>query len=155
MLETTERPRAFRPEMAGELGSNTRQPGWDLATERRIDDGETLAGVLGWLSIGLGAVQLLAPERLGRWLGTDNHALVQGYGLGKIATGIGILSTRRPTEWIWARAAGDALDLATLAAALDSDNPHRGNVGLAMGAVAGVTMLDVLCGMQLSRRRDH
>ncbi len=155
MVETMERPRAFRPEMAGEVGSNTRQPGWDLATERRIDDGETLARFLGWFSIGLGAVEVLAPERLGRWLGTENRTLIQGYGMREIATGVGILSSRRPAEWIWARVAGDALDLATLATALGSDNPRRGNVGLALGAVAGVTVLDVLCGVQLSRRRDH
>ena len=158
MVDTTDasHARAFRPAMAGQLGSNTETPGWDLATERRLDDGETLAGFLGWFSIGLGTLELLAPERLERWLGVEGRTrLIQGYGVRGIAKGIGILASRRPAGWVWARVAGDAVDLATLATVLTPDNPRKGNVGLAMGAMAGVAALDVVCGLQLGRRRDH
>ena len=44
-------------------------------------------------------------------------------------------------------------DLATLALGLEGDNPRKGNVTLAMAAVAGVTALDVLCAQQLTARR--
>lgn len=147
--------RAFRPEMAEAVGSGTQAPGWDLATERRIDDGQTLATGLGWFSVGLGLYEMLAPRHLARFLGTDQTTLIQAYGLREIGTGIGILTNRRPAEWVWGRVGGDALDLATLATGLDEDNPRRGNVALAMAAVAGVAALDVLCARQLSRRVVH
>ena len=42
------------------------------------------------------------------------------------------------------RIAGDALDIATLAAKMTPENPKRDNVGLALALVAGVTLLDVI-----------
>ena len=79
------------------------------------------------------------------------EGLIAGYGLREIATGIGILASKDPTPWIWGRVAGDGLDLATLTTALDGRNPKKGNVGIAMAAVAGVTALDVYCAQTLSR----
>jgi hypothetical protein len=158
MTTTLEEPRAraFRPEMADSVGSGTQTPGWNLETERRIDDGRMLANGLGWFSIGLGLYELLAPRHLGRTLGMeDKTGLIQAYGVREIANGVGILARRRPAEWVWGRVAGDALDLATLAPGLDDDNPRRGNVAIAIGAVAGVALLDVLCARQLSRRIVH
>ena len=110
-----------------------------------------LARGLGWFSIGLGLVELLAPRRLTRSLGMEGQeGLVQAYGLREIATGIGILSANDPAPWIWGRVGGDALDVATLAAGLDENNPKRGNVGLALGAVLGVSALDLVCGQMLT-----
>jgi hypothetical protein len=148
---TTSARRAFRPEMADQVGAGTRTPGWDLATERRIDDGKSLAKGLGWFSIGLGLAEVVAPGKLARWLGMEgSEQLLRVYGFREIATGVGILSRREPTEWVWGRVAGDFLDLATLAPGLAHDNPNRKNVVTAMAAVAGVTVLDVLAGKQLS-----
>lgn len=154
-MEETTRERAFRPEMAASVGSDTRTPGWNLEVERRIDDGRTLANALGWFSIGLGLYEILAPRHLARFLGSDRTEVIQAYGLREIGTGIGILTDRRPTEWVWGRVAGDALDLATLATGLDDENPRRGNVVFAMAAVAGVAALDVLCATQLGKRIVH
>ncbi|WP_420127140.1 hypothetical protein [Longimicrobium sp.] len=154
-LEDT-RARAFRPEMADSVGSATETPGWNLDTERRTGDGKVLARGLAWFSIGLGLYELLAPRHLARTLGMeDQTALIQAYGVREIATGVGILARRRPVEFVWGRVAGDALDLATLAPGLSGDNPRRGNVAIAMGAVAGVALLDVLCASELSRRIVH
>jgi hypothetical protein len=151
-MDPPQRPAAFTPD----LGTGTRRPGWNLDVERRIDDGRMLANLLGWFSLGLGAVELLAPDRLERWLGVEGReALVQAYGLREIGTGIGILANRRPAEWVWGRVAGDALDLGTLATALSPENPRRRNVLLAMAAVAGVTALDVLCARQLGQHHVH
>jgi hypothetical protein len=109
-----------------------------------------LARGLGWFSIGLGVAELVAPRQLTRMLGMQgNEALVQSYGVREIATGLGILSSRQPASWVWGRVGGDVVDLATLAPALDEQNPKRGNVGLALAAVAGVTALDVLCASAL------
>jgi hypothetical protein len=143
--------RAFRPAMAGRVGTGTGTPGWDPRTERRIDDGETLARAIGWFSLALGAAEILAPGRLASWLGMEGREnLLRLYGVREVAKGVGILSERRPAGWMWARVAGDFLDLATLAPALAEDNPRRGNVAVAMAAVAGVTALDVIAARQLS-----
>jgi hypothetical protein len=83
------------------------------------------------------------------------EGLIAGYGVREIATGIGILASKDPTPWVWGRVAGDGLDLATLATALEGNNPKKGNVGIAMAAVAGVTALDVYCAQTLSRESPH
>jgi hypothetical protein len=115
------------------------------------DAGLALAEGLGWFSVGLGLAELLAPRPLAAWLGMGERAgLVRAYGAREIATGAAILLARGdPTPWIWARVAGDGLDIATLAAGLSGDNPRRGNVGVALAAVGGVTALDVACARML------
>jgi len=113
---------------------------------------DALARGLGVFSIALGLIEVAAARTLTRTLGMEgNEALVRLYGLREIAKGVGILASSDPTPWIWGRVAGDALDIATLVPGLDEDNPKRGNVGIALAAVAGVTALDVYCGQALSR----
>ena len=112
---------------------------------------QTLAQGLGWFSIGLGLTELLAPRSLTRALGMQGHeTLVQAYGLREIATGIGILSSNQPAPWVWGRVGGDALDISSLMPGLSEDNPQQHNVGLALAAVAGVTVLDIICAQALS-----
>jgi hypothetical protein len=53
---------------------------------------------------------------------------------------------------MWSRVGGDALDLATLYAAYNDDNPKKHNVGLAMAAVAGVTLIDLATAQVLTQR---
>lgn len=113
---------------------------------------DRLARGLGWLSIGLGAVELAASSAVARNLGAEgSEKLVSAYGLREIATGIGILSSADPAPWIWGRVGGDALDLATLAKAWRSDNPKQNMVGMAIASVAGIAALDVACACALSR----
>jgi hypothetical protein len=113
---------------------------------------DSLARSLGWFSLALGAMELLAPRALTRALGVrGREELVAAYGVREIATGIGILSAADPAPWIWGRVGGDALDLTTLAAWLGGR--RRGNVLLALAAVAGVTALDVICARSLDAGR--
>jgi hypothetical protein len=115
-----------------------------------------LAQGLGWFSIGLGVAELVAPEQLARFLGMEEHTqLIRAYGAREIATGLGILTQEDPTPWMWGRVGGDVLDLGTLAFGLSRDNPQRGNVGMAVAAVAGVTALDIVCAQKLSAERDR
>jgi hypothetical protein len=115
-----------------------------------------LARFLGWFSIGLGVTEIVAPGTLARLLGTrDNKTLVQGYGVREIVSGVGILSgVGSPTPWVWSRVGGDALDLATLGVAL-KESSRPANVGIAIAMVAGITVLDVLCGAKLSDNADQ
>ena len=114
---------------------------------------DKLARGLGWFSIGLGMTELLFGRKLASSLGLGHRVgLVRFFGLREIATGLGILSRDRgKAPWIWARVAGDVLDLGVLATALRPQNPERGKAVFATTNVAAVTALDVVCGMQLTR----
>lgn len=115
-----------------------------------------LAEGLGWFSIGLGLVEALTPGRVTRALGMrGSEPLVQAYGVRELAAGIGILASRDPTPWLWGRVAGDGLDVATLASGLKESNRQRANVGLALAAVAGVTLLDILAARSMAAERDR
>jgi hypothetical protein len=116
---------------------------------------ETLATGLGWFSIGLGLAEMFAPRALCRALGMEGReGLVRGYGVREVMTGMAILTSHDPTPWIWGRVGGDALDIATLATGFEGDNPQKENVGLAMGAVLGVTALDLLCAQRLTSQKS-
>ena len=116
---------------------------------------ERIATGLGWFSIGLGLAEVLAPKGLAKLIGTQGKhtVLIRFMGLREIAAGVGILTNRRPASWVWARVAGDALDLTCLGAALMSDDSDRGRVAAATAAVIGVTALDILNAQQLSSDR--
>jgi hypothetical protein len=116
---------------------------------------DVLARGLGWFSFGLGFLELAFPDQLAETLGMEGREdLIRFYGAREVAAGAGCLMASPPTTYVWGRVAGDALDIATLAAYLGPDNPKRGNVGVAMAAVLGVTVLDVLCGVWLTEGRD-
>src|SRR5918998_980482 len=103
---------------------------------------ETLAQGLGWFSIALGAIEVFGGRSVARWLGMEQHeTLIRAYGVREIVKGVGILTSKDPTPWVWGRVAGDALDLATLGKGLSDPRAHRDNVMIAMGAVAGATAL--------------
>ncbi|MDP9469594.1 MAG: SRPBCC family protein [Chloroflexota bacterium] len=119
--------------------------------------GQRLARALGWFSHGLGLAQLIAPSDVARLIGVkdddDNRALLRVVGVREIVAGFGILVRPRPAGWLWARVAGDAMDLTLLGAALTSDNAKRNRVAAVTAAVAGITALDVLCATRLRSGR--
>ena len=117
---------------------------------------ERVARGLGWFSIGLGLAELLTPGLIARLCGGQGRhtGLIRLYGLREIAAGLMIFSQgNKPASGVWSRVAGDALDLATLAAA--AVNPRTNKAGVAFGTlnVLGVTALDVLCAQELSRQK--
>lgn len=115
--------------------------------------GMPLAKFLGWFSIGLGLAELLAPRQLSRATGTRGRPLlVRALGMREIASGVGILSRKQPSNWLWSRVAGDAMDLALLGMAAAGPRARRNRVAIAAAAVAGVTVLDLLSSVQQTRR---
>jgi hypothetical protein len=80
----------------------------------------------------------------------QHETLIRAYGVREIVKGVGILASKDPTPWIWGRVAGDALDLATLGKGLSDSRAEKDRVMMAMGAVAGVTVLDVVCANALT-----
>ena len=121
----------------------------------------TLAAGLGCFSIGLGLAEVLAPRALGQLIGLRSSSriperplhswITRLFGMREIAAGAGILLHRRPTQWLWARVAGDALDLSMLGLAFTLPRVRRGRLGVATAAVLGVTALDVLASTRFSR----
>ena len=80
----------------------------------RRHDRDSLARFLGWFSIGLGTAELLFPGVVRRAIGGGDRRLIRLMGLRELAHGAGILTSARPTGWVWSRVGGDALDLAAL-----------------------------------------
>lgn len=98
---------------------------------------------LGWFSIGLGLLEILAPRATAWRVGLPGRqGLVATFGAREIGNGVGILMSKDPTPWIWARLAGDVLDIATLAT---GDNRRRSTNMVALAAVGGVTLIDAVC----------
>jgi hypothetical protein len=111
---------------------------------------DRIARGLGWFSIGLGVLEMAAPERVTRALGMEGkESLIRLYGLREIGSGVLSLSMDKEAG-LWSRVAGDGLDAATLLAAWHEDNPKKQNVGLALGVVAGIAFLDAI-GAQRTR----
>ncbi len=113
-----------------------------------------LASTLGWFSTGLGLAQVAAPAAVNRLAGLDDNsarrALMRAMGIRELASGVGILSRRRPTGWLWARVMGDAIDVTLLGAALRAKGNRRSRVAMATAAVVGVTVLDVVASTRTS-----
>ncbi|MDQ3893507.1 MAG: SRPBCC family protein [Actinomycetota bacterium] len=112
---------------------------------------DPLARSLGWFSLALGTTQIALPGVLARALalGGDNEhsVLMRALGVRELASGIGILARRRPAGWLWARVAGDAIDLALLGAA---ESKRQSRVAAAAAAVAGVMVPDLVASARLT-----
>lgn len=123
----------------------------DSSTVERLTQG------LGWFSIGLGLAEILAPGAVSALIGvrdgTKTRTVLRLYGLRELAAGIGIFSQRRPAGWLWARVAGDGVDLASLLNALGERGNDTGRVAFGITSVVGVTIADVYCARALDQQR--
>jgi uncharacterized membrane protein len=123
----------------------------------RVRDKDTLAQFLGWFSIGLGTAEVCAPRAMCRLIGARgegrSRSVMRLMGIRELAQGIGILTRPRPTGWLWARVAGDGLDLSLLGLTALKNKKHRGRTAFAIANVMAVTAPDVLESARLSRRQ--
>ena len=78
--------------------------------------------------------------------------LVRALGMRELASGVAILSQRRPTGGLWSRVGGDLMDLALLGTAFTSKGANARRAAATTAAVAGVTVVDV-CAASASRAR--
>ena len=125
----------------------------DVGSDGKLD-ARRVARALGWFSVALGAVEVLAPRRFSRALGargTPIAAMLAAFcGLREMAAGVGILTTRRPAGWMGSRVAGDVMDVTLLMGALLSPRARRGRLLAAAAGVIPVMVLDAKCAQQLS-----
>ncbi|MBO3744034.1 hypothetical protein [Actinoplanes flavus] len=108
------------------------------------------------MSLGLGVAQLAAPDRVRRMSGVDDsatsRAVVPLVGARELVHAAGLLRSRRKSVWAWTRVVGDAMDLTALGMALAHRGGRRRRRLLAVtGAVAGITVLDLLTAVQATR----
>jgi uncharacterized membrane protein len=119
---------------------------------------DPMAKGLGVFSFALGIPQILMPRRMNRLIGvrddTRSRMWMRAVGLREIAAGVGIFSERRPTEWVWARVAGDTMDLALLGSALRGRSEQPVRTLAATGAVVSAFAADVVDSVRLSRRQQ-
>jgi hypothetical protein len=132
--------------MLSKLSEVTRSPGDPKVIETgqsSLKPVDRFGRALGWFSIGLGLTELLAAPRLTRALGAQGKEnIVRAMGARELVHGMLCLSVNNDFG-AWTRVAGDAVDLAGLAALYRDDNPKKGNVGLAMAAVVGCAVADL------------
>jgi uncharacterized membrane protein len=131
-----------------------RRPGREAWIGAR--DPDAYSKFLGWFSVGLGALELIAPRAVARAIGLEPtptwNGLLRFFGVREIATGAGILANPKSKEWVGMRIGGDALDLATLGVALtQSQRPSRTLAATAF--VVGAAVLDLVGSERLAERR--
>ena len=118
-------------------------------------DARKVARGLGWFSVGLGLAEAIAPGRVARSLGLDgnNQGTVQAFGLRELFSGAAILmSGGRGPLWMWARVAGDLMDMGLLRRAQPVGQQRRKNLNIATAAVLGAAALDLATAQRLSKQ---
>jgi uncharacterized membrane protein len=119
-----------------------------------MSTGTTLARALGLFSLALGAYQLLAPRRFARLIGVapdeDRVTATRLVGAREIGAAGGLLTSAKPAAWPWVRLGGDLMDAGLLARAMATRDAQRDRIALAMLAVGGITLVDLLSGMVIA-----
>jgi uncharacterized membrane protein len=113
------------------------------------------AQLLGLFSVALGVSQLTAPEHVAGLIGLRNRQqtrwVLRALGVREILTGLGILARREAAGPLWARVAGDAMDLGLLGASFGAKGTRKGRLIASTAAVAGVTLADAYAAAGSSR----
>ncbi len=125
----------------------------DLPVQAPASAAAGLANALGWVAIGVGLAAALSPRTVGRAAGLDSgvrtRRTLRAIGLRDLVSGSGLLMRPQQPGWLWARVAGDALDLGLLAAA--GRRRPDGRITVASALIAGVTVLDLLAAWDRQR----
>jgi uncharacterized membrane protein len=123
---------------------------------RNGQDGSALATALGVFSLGLGTAQVLSPDGVSRLAGVRGssptvQAVQRVVGARELVQGTGILASSSPRGWVWSRVAGDVVDVGMLVAAARAHGHDRTRLAIALGALVGVGVADLVAALQLSR----
>src|SRR5215212_741198 len=115
---------------------------------------QPVARGLGYLSLGLGLSQLLAPSWFARTIGvrasSDSTTVVRLVGLRELLAGAGLLTSRNPAPWVWLRVGGDLIDLALLGRATTAIDAEQDRLNGALAGTVAVTAMDIMSGLGVS-----
>ncbi|HYD57069.1 MAG TPA: hypothetical protein VEB41_09195 [Burkholderiales bacterium] len=128
-----------------------------ISDHTRFRAAERTARRLGWFSLALGLAEILFARHVARAAGLQGwENLVRACGAREIATGAGILLSEenKQAPWVWARVAGDVLDVATVASRISKDNPNALNAVGALVALAPVGFVDLKTARVLSEEKS-
>jgi uncharacterized membrane protein len=153
------RPRVAPAEHAGPASWIQAVPGSHRSGVNVSRADRRLARGLAWFSLGLGIPQVVMPGRVNRIAGLENtfrrRQLMRLMGLREISAGVGILNSQpKPTEWLWARVGGDALDLTLLGTAFRNPSNNRSRLAIATANVAAVTAADLVAAGKTTKARN-
>jgi uncharacterized membrane protein len=128
-----------------------------------------LARFLGVVSVALGVPQTFMPDRFAKFIGVIDDRPTRFWsrrgdpaaddrtrfwtrvvGVREHVAAAGLLTRPRPVGWLWARLAGDVMDLVLLGVAFRKAD-DRQRLTAATGAVVGVAALDALAAVSMSR----
>jgi uncharacterized membrane protein len=137
-----------------DLEADVPQHGWA--------DGESLREVairrargLALFSLGLGFLEVSTPGFVAKLVGIRNDGrsrdVLRAVGVRELVSGLGLLSRPSSATWVWARVAGDALDLVLLGSAVRVGATQPARAMAAGAAVLGVAALDISSAAMLSR----
>jgi uncharacterized membrane protein len=126
-------------------------------SEEHHHKADRFARGLGWASLGLGVVQITAPDAVTRLSGVDDsylaRVMVPLVGVRELFHAAVLLGSRMPGPWVWTRVAGDVIDLTALGCAVARrTGPRRGRAMAATAVVAGVTAVDMYAAVRGRRR---
>jgi uncharacterized membrane protein len=140
--------------------STSTQASWSPARQqpaRRAAD--PLTRGLGWASAALGIPQLVGPRWFNRFIGVGeaprHQATTAVVGVRELAAAAGLLTSENPL-WLWARVAGDLMDLGLLGWSL-ANHDRRGweRTVAATAAVVGITGIDLYAAVTRSQRKTE
>jgi uncharacterized membrane protein len=126
--------------------------------DMRMFSSDAVARALGVLSAGLGAPMVARPDVVDRIAGIDpsrvRRLVTMAVGVREFGAATGLLLRPGPA-WLWARVAGDAMDLGALGTALANhdrrDHRWRRTVG-ATAVIAGIAAVDLAAALVRTRR---
>lgn len=118
-------------------------------------DPHKIARALGWIGVGIGIAEILFPRTLARLIGAPdaNAAMLRAFGVREIASAALVFNPgRMRATGLWARVAGDVIDVAMLSTAFACPNGNKTALKATIGGVLGVTVADYLCAQEMSRQ---
>jgi hypothetical protein len=107
---------------------------------------DATAQALGWFSVALAALEATAPAQMATRLGLRKEPLLYRYGREIAAALAGFLGPA-----MWGRVFGELRDVATLRLGRRAERHTARNISIAVGAIAGIALLDF--GVALLRAR--
>jgi uncharacterized membrane protein len=114
---------------------------------------------LGWFSLALGVGELAAPRSLARLIGVEPDGatpiLMRLLGATEVIAGIGVLMQPQRPGALWARVAGDLVDLGLLGLAAGGKRTSGVRIAGAVAAVAGVLALDIVAARRAQKAFDE